>query len=328
MIDENSEPERQIVPAGQQIGSRPPVVTQGMLWVVLGGIVSSYFSYLGVFLAAYGLRELLEAKRVQGLGIGFATCVGVSVAAWFYDQTFATSLIPDLVCALGISWFMWRKQANVTAVSAVVVVASAVSLAIDAVYASSLGYSISTMVQTVLEESVRVAVGSDIQASLLISQVMPIVRAIWPFAYLMAAMISALAAGVGSYAMSVRCTGVARMPQIANFDAPMWCVGALALCILGLGASFAGIPEAETVRTVCATGLASLRVVFALQGFGVVSALTAKKRMGCATRFLITFATVWLEAMCFAMCIVGLIDIWANFRKLSRDGSDSVEAQQ
>lgn len=328
MIDENSEPERGIVPSGQPTGARPPAVTQGVLWVVLGGIIGSFFSYLGVFLAAYGLRELLEAKRVQGLGIGLVACAGVCAAAWFYDYSFAMSLIPDLVCASGIAWFMWRKQANVTAVSAVVVVASAVSLAIDTVYASSLGYSIVTMVQTALEESVRTAVGSDIQANLLVSQVMPIVRAIWPLAYVMAAMLSTLAAGVGSYAMSVRCTGVSRMPQIANFDAPMWCVGALALCILGLGASFAGIPEAETVRTVCATGLASLRVVFALQGFGVVTALTAKRRMGCATRFLITFATVWLEAMCFAMCIVGLIDIWANFRKLSRDGSDSVEAQQ
>lgn len=328
MIDENSEPERGIVPSGQPTGARPPAVTQGVLWVVLGGIIGSFFSYLGVFLAAYGLRELLEAKRVQGLGIGLVACAGVCAAAWFYDYSFAMSLIPDLVCASGIAWFMWRKQANVTAVSAVVVVASAVSLAIDAVYASSLGYSIVTMVQTALEESVRTAVGSDIQANLLVSQVMPIVRVIWPLAYVMAAMMSTLAAGVGSYAMSVRCTGISRMPQIANFDAPMWCVGALALCILGLGASFAGIPEAETVRTVCTTGLASLRVVFALQGFGVVTALTAKRRMGCATRFLITFATVWLEAMCFAMCIVGLIDIWANFRKLSRDGSDSVEAQQ
>ncbi len=328
MIDENSEPEQQIVSAGQQIGSRPPVVTQGILWVVLGGIVSSFFSYLGVFLAAYGLRELLEAKGVQGLGMGLVTCVGVCVASWFYDYSLTMSLIPDLVCASGISWFMWRKQANVTAVSAVVVVASAVSLAIDAVYASSLGYSIVTMVQVALEQSVRLAVGSGIQADLLVSQIMPFVRAIWPFAYLMATMFSALAAGVGSYAMSVRCTGVSRVPQIANFDAPMWCVGVLALCILGLGASFAGIPEAETVRTVCATGLATIRVVFALQGFGVVSALTARKRMGCATRFLITFATVWLEAMCFAMCIVGLIDIWANFRKLSRDGADSGEAQQ
>ncbi len=328
MIDENSEPERQIVPVRQQVGARPPQATQGMLWVILGGVISSFFSYLGIFLVAYGMRELLEAKRVQGLGIGLVACVGLSVAAWFYDVSFALELIPGLVCAAGISWFMWRKQAGVTAVSAVIVVACAVSLALDATYFASSGYSIGTVVQTALETSVRAAVGSDIQANLLISQVMPIIRTIWPFAYAMSAMFDALAASVGSYAMSVRCTGVSRVPQIANFDAPMWCVGALALCILGLGASFAGIPEAEMVRTVCVTCLASLRVIFALQGFGVVSALTSRKRLGCATRFLITFATVWLEAMCFAMCIVGLIDIWANFRKLSRDGANTQEAKQ
>ena len=108
----------------------------------------------------------------------------------------------------------------------------------------------------------------------------------------------------------------------------MWCVGVLALCILGLGASFADIPQAQLVRTICASGLASLRVVFMLQGFGVVSALEAKRRMGCLTRFVITFLTVWLETMFFAMCIVGLIDIWANFRGLAREQAREDKAKQ
>ena len=108
----------------------------------------------------------------------------------------------------------------------------------------------------------------------------------------------------------------------------MWCVGALALCILGLGVSFAGIPQAQLVRTVCATVLCSLRVVFVLQGFSVVSALETKRRMGCLTRFLITVLTVWLETMFFAMCIVGLIDIWANFRGLAREQVQVDKAKQ
>ena len=170
--------------------------------------------------------------------------------------------------------------------------------------------------------------GSDIQGDLLVSQVMPLLRVIWPFVYVASAMFDALVAGIGSYTMSVRCTGIRRMPQIANFDAPMWCVGVLALCILGLGASFADIPQPQLLRTVCASALASLRVVFALQGFGVVSALEAKRHMGCLTRFVITFLTVWLEAMFFAMCIVGLIDIWANFRGLAREQARVEKAKQ
>lgn len=328
MINGNDEPQRQIVPAGPKPPVRPAVLLQGLLWTALGAALSSYLPYLGVFLLAYGMRELLEAKKGKGLCAGLGVCLLVFAAACAWDFMFALSLVPVFVCAAGISWCMWRGRANVTAVCIVIVVASLLSLGIDATIASMSGMSLSKSFVALLQETVRSAVGSDIQGNLLVSQAMPLLRVIWPFVYVASAMFDALVAGIGSYTMSVRCTGIRRMPQIANFDAPMWCVGLLALCILGLGASFADIPQPQLLRTVCASVLASLRVVFALQGFGVVSALEAKRHMGCLTRFVITFLTVWLEAMFFAMCIVGLIDIWANFRGLAREQARVEKAKQ
>lgn len=327
MIDGKNEPQ-QIVPAGPGPAARPPVVTQGLLWVVLGGVVSSYLPYVGVFLLAYGMRELLEAKGWRGLGMSLGACVGICAASCVFDVAYAAALVPLCLCAAGISGCMWRRRANVTDISLVIVLTAVLSLSIDAVFAALMGESLVKTIQTVLTTSVRAAIGSGIQADMLYAQVGPLVEALWPFTYVVSAMFNALLAGIGSHAMAVRCTGAARIPQIANFDAPMWCVGALALCVLGLGTTFTDIPEADLVRSFCVTGLMSLRLVFALQGFGVVSALTAKRRMGCFTRFLITFITVWLETVCFAMCIVGLIDVWANFRKLARDGSGTGGAQQ
>lgn len=327
MIDGKHEPQ-QIVPMGTGPAARPPVVTQGLLWVVLGGVVSSYLPYVGVFLLAYGMRELLEAKGWRGLAVSLGACVGICAVSCVFDIAYAAALAPLCLCAAGICGCMWRKRANVTGVSLVILLTAGLSLAIDAAFAVSMGESLMKTIQTVLTSSVRTAIGSGIQADVLYAQISPLVEALWPFAYVVSAMFNALLAGIGSHAMAVRCTGVARIPQIANFDAPMWCVGALALCILGLGATFTGIPEVDLVRSLCVTGLMSLRIVFALQGFGVVSALTAKRRMGCLTRFLITFITVWLETVCFAMCIVGLIDVWANFRKLARDGSDVAGTKQ
>ena len=328
MIDGNDEPQRQIVPAGPKPSVRPAVLFQGLLWTALGAAACPYLPYLGVFLLAYGMRELLEAKKIKGLCMGLAVCVAAFAATCALDFTLALSLVPVFVCAAGISWCMWRGRAGVTSVCFVIVVASLLSLGIDAIIASMSGTSLSKSFIALLQETVRSTVGSDIQGDLLASQVMPLLRVIWPFVYVASAMFDALVAGIGSYTMAVRCTGVRRMPQIANFDAPMWCVGALALCILGLGVSFAGIPQAQLVRTVCATVLCSLRVVFVLQGFGVVSALETKRRMGCLTRFLITVLTVWLETMFFAMCIVGLIDIWANFRGLAREQVQVDKAKQ
>ena len=107
----------------------------------------------------------------------------------------------------------------------------------------------------------------------------------------------------------------------------MWSVGVLAVSIVCFGASFTGFPEAEVLRTVSFTALMSVRFIFAIQGFGVVSALMNRKKFGCLTRTLCIFLLFWSEAMFFLMSIVGLIDVWADFRHLRRDGSHA-QAQQ
>ena len=143
MINGNDEPQRQIVPAGPKPPVRPAVLLQGLLWTALGAALSSYLPYLGVFLLAYGMRELLEAKKGKGLCAGLGVCLLVFAAACAWDFIFALSLIPVFVCAAGISWCMWRGRANVTAVCIVIIVASLLSLGIDATIASMSGMSLS-----------------------------------------------------------------------------------------------------------------------------------------------------------------------------------------
>ena len=70
MISGNDEPQLQIVPAGPKPPVRPAVLLQGLLGTALGAALSSYLPYLGVFLLAYGMRELLEAKKGKGLCMG------------------------------------------------------------------------------------------------------------------------------------------------------------------------------------------------------------------------------------------------------------------
>ena len=69
-----------------------------------------------------------------------------------------------------------------------------------------------------------------------------------------------------------------------------------------------------------ASGL-SVRIIFALQGFGVVLSLMGRYRLGCFGRTALTVLSIWLETMFFLVSIVGLVDVWANFRKLERSSS-------
>lgn len=91
MINGNDEPQRQIVPAGPKPPVRPAVLLQGLLWTALGAALSSYLPYLGVFLLAYGMRELLEARRAR------AFVRVLAYACWFLR-----------LHALGISYLPFR----------------------------------------------------------------------------------------------------------------------------------------------------------------------------------------------------------------------------
>ena len=83
----------------------------------------------------------------------------------------------------------------------------------------------------------------------------------------------------------------------------------------------ANIPYASVVLTCSLTVLLSVRFIFMLQGFGVLLAKLEQHRMGCFTRTLVLLFAVWIETMFFILSIVGLVDVWANFRHLPREGT-------
>ena len=167
------------------------------------------------------------------------------------------------------------------------------------------------------------AAGTGIQAELIVRQIAPVLKALWPFTYVASAGMDALAAGIGSYLMYVRTSGIPRVPAIAAFDMPMWPVGVLIASILGLSASLSGFPGAEVLLSASVTALMSVRFIFAIQGFAVVLTFANRFRFGCLGRTLLLVLSIWLETMFFIVSIVGLIDVWANFRKLTRGSQES-----
>ncbi len=305
---------------------REPHVPSGALWILIGCITSTFLPFLGVAVIAYGAREIWEAKGMRGFflacGVGLAVCAAASLA----DFASGVALVSGLICALGIVWCMRDNHATVLSVSVVIMGVASLSIGIEAAIAAANGSSITEVVEEVLSIIVagtKQTAGVGIEADMLVQQMLPLFRAIWPFVYVAAAAMDALAASVGSYLMRVRTHGAVRFPAIASFDLPLWAVGVLAASIIGLGVASSGIPGADAILTVSATALMSVRFIFAIQGFGVATAMANRFRFGCLGRFLLVFLSVQLETMFFALSIVGLIDVWANFRKLPRGGSDA-----
>lgn len=319
-----------IVPVSQR-AARPG---RGWLWFVgiaLSVAVMARYPMLGVVCLAMGLRSQSERFGAKGflLGLGIALAV---LALWMVRAGVSSVFfaIPLIGIPAAIALLMWKRRANVTAVSLVIVVALALSMSVDAVTAAQAGTNLAEATTSMLMEIARLSVGRGVEAELTLASIEPVMELIWPLVYVLSAALDALVAGFGSFLGSVQRPGprealppsgpVLRVPQISLFDAPLWLVGVLALAVLGLGVSFANVPEAQLIRTVSVTLFLSVRIIFMIQGFAVALGLLNRWHVGCIGRIAIIMIALWLEVM-FVMSIIGLIDVWANFRKLPRDGS-------
>ena len=298
----------------------------GALWFALGSFASFVIPFFGVVMMGYGARELLEARGPRGFLFAVAEGIVITAVALFANSGMGMLLVGEVLCVLGVVWCMRNHAATLAGICAVIVATALVNIGIEAAVATAAGSSLSQVVDGLLAYMVSVAqdaAGTGIQAELIVRQIAPVLKALWPFTYVASAGMDALAAGIGSYLMYVRTSGIPRVPAIAAFDMPMWPVGVLIASILGLSASLSSFPGAEVLLSVSVTALMSVRFIFAIQGFAVVLTFANRFRFGCLGRTLLLVLSIWLETMFFIVSIVGLIDIWANFRKLTRGSQES-----
>lgn len=305
---------------------RPPKEMSGALWFALGSFTSFVIPFFGVVIMGYGARELLEARGSRGFLFVVAEGIVITAVALFANSGMGMLLVGEVLCVLGVVWCMRNHAATLAGICAVIVATALVNIGIEAAVATAAGSSLSQVVDGLLAYMVSVAqdaAGTGIQAELIVRQIAPVLKALWPFTYVASAGMDALAAGIGSYLMYVRTSGIPRVPAIVAFDMPMWPVGVLIASILGLSASLSGFPGAEVLLSVSVTALMSVRFIFAIQGFAVVLTFANRFRFGCLGRTLLLVLSIWLETMFFIVSIVGLIDVWANFRKLTRGPQES-----
>ena len=305
---------------------RPPKEMSGALWFALGSFTSFVIPFFGVVMMGYGARELLEARGSRGFLFAVAEGIVITAVALFANSGMGMLLVGEVLCVLGVVWCMRNHAATLAGICAVIVATALVNIGIEAAVATAAGPSLSQVVDGLLAYMVSVAqdaAGTGIQAELIVRQIAPVLKALWPFTYVASAGMDALAAGIGSYLMYVRTSGIPRVPAIVAFDMPMWPVGVLIASILGLSASLSGFPGAEVLLSVSVTALMSVRFIFAIQGFAVVLTFANRFRFGCLGRTLLLVLSIWLETMFFIVSIVGLIDVWANFRKLTRGPQES-----
>ncbi|MGN1200060.1 MAG: DUF2232 domain-containing protein, partial [Thermoguttaceae bacterium] len=89
-----------------------------------------------------------------------------------------------------------------------------------------------------------------------------------------------------------------------------------------------GAPKADVFEAVGLNLLLCLRVLFFLQGMAVAMRLMDQRRWGSFSRVLAIAALLMAELGLYAVCVFGVIDVWANFRHLERRKAQGARNEQ
>lgn len=146
------------------------------------------------------------------------------------------------------------------------------------------------------------------------------VRTFWPAAFSTTALIEFLCAyaGCGLAARRLRDRKV-EWPDFGLYDLPLWVVAVFVASLAGCAAWYTH-QEATGNALLMVSGnvLLTVRYALAAQGLAVLAWQTRNRRVPTPTAVVVILVAMYLEAQFIVMSVVGLLDIWGNFRHLSR----------
>lgn len=324
-----------LVPAGQTSrdnGRRPLSVTASVALCAIGGVIaSSSMTLFAPVFVAYGLAALLQRHGLRDMALGLLAAIAAALITGVPQGTVVAvgSVIACLASALvaGI-WVKGKVTAGLGCV--IVAVVAAVSLGADAVLATLEGTTLSASVQGLLGAIQQQA--SEAPASVLpqVDLVSDLLSLLWPTSYVVLGLCESVAAMLGSLLATVPAPGESReVPHLALFDLPLWVVGVFVAAVAGIAVALTvpGVPE--LVLMVAANLAMAVRFALAAQGLAVLSWLMREKRVGALLKLTAWVVAFLLEVQFIVMTVVGLVDVWANFRHLTRgggpDGADATK---
>lgn len=326
VVDETAKPSK-----GGSQDKRPSVMpfslyVQNVLWAGIGALITSVLSVVGVAMMAYGFSRTLgqykEAKR--NVGVLLSACAGIAIPLLFGAQVLQVIQLSVLALLyIGVAWiiayFMQRKHVTVTVDYAVALGGSlfvglclAVYLAITNLSLTAFVSSIARPVQESLQgvlASYGLDVSSGAYGSGFITSMITVGLPAILFIYVG---VCVLGAHFGARMAKPFMPG--KTWNLEQFDAPTWSMIAVIVAILACVFGGFWMP----LFSVGVSALVALRFIYLMQGIAVISFWFRKYRLGCLLRFVIIFLAVELESAFFVLTIIGIIDFFANFRKLNR----------
>jgi uncharacterized protein YybS (DUF2232 family) len=285
---------------------------------MFGAIIAPALPVVGFPVCAASLVGLLYRHRPVVMTVAAAAALAVTALLWWTDVLIVG---PALLAVVIAARRMPRADAVNVAVALVPVFALGFA-ASELAKAWMLDLSVREYLTRAVEQLDAVLVAGGAQAIAGTEDLVDTMLRFAPAGYFLMS-VATVVPTLAAMAWAARRSGV-ELPNVRRLSTldltphVLWTlVGALALVVVG---RYTGQTEGW-VSSVGINLLIVAKVVLFTQGLGVLSAALGVAGVGKVGRAFAYVIALLIEGPTWLLSIVGLLDFWANFRKLDRDGS-------
>ncbi len=326
------QPETGIVPAGKP----PQKEAQGGIPLVfacaicaLGAISAGLFAPIASLLVGFGA---LAAGTGRSWGINALVSAGTVVLSAlvgaFWGVEGAGDALLAVVPAIAIALLSRARKLGAGTACTVVAVSWAAQIGFAEAVCAASGTNVTEQVVGVASSSRDLFQAAGLDAADW-NTVVWALGLLWPTAYSTAAAAYVVCAYAGGALAASRLRPrKVDWPRFGEFDLPLWVVTVFVAAVAGFAVWFTRRDMAgDATLMVSGNALLTVRYALAAQGLAVLVRLLGDREVPVWTRVFAGLCGVFLEARFIVLSIVGLLDIWANFRHLRRGESDPVQGE-
>lgn len=306
----------------------PAMRMRGFLWSILGACLVTLSSLLGCLLLGYGMTLILEKTsrkdKILALASSLAALLlsGVVLGSW--EQV--PALLVAYLIAIATAGLSCSGKATSSKVCLLILVSSCILILCDAALAYWQGTTLPDLIAAVAQSYFDglTAGSATLSQQEAMSSLQEGLHQFWPLAYGMTAGIHNLVAWVGTRAAQ-HALGkhLSHRAWLGQFKVPVWVAFVFILAlIVSLGCERL-IAAPELLSFVSNNLLIASRVVLALGGLAVVDWFCVSKGFGPLGRFCALLAGIWLEFSFMVMTVVGMVDLFGDFRGLRHEGNQA-----
>ena len=319
--------EKSIVKYGDRRPEGPAGLATALLWAGLGSVAITSLSFIGAAMVAYGVsfaqangftrarKALVAAACAAGLALGFLWAKGALPVLVMGTL--------DCVLAWVVGFLAAKRKATVTSDYVVAAVACAAYMAVNFAFLALAGLDSAKVLSQAISSAVDEAAASyglDVAAQL--KSLSGLISLLVPFGYFCLAGMNVLAAHYGGFLARKPALEAKQWRPVA-FDSPTWSVVVLiaGVALFAFGSVFGqGMPVAESIGLTC---VLAVRFIFLMDGYAVLTWWFNRHGVGCLLRTLVLVVAIDLEVTFFVVSLLGLVDFWADFRRLRKPPEDS-----